>query len=90
MGYDEAGNIRYIGMTGRDVSIRATEHWNSNTDKALLDAFRPYANNLTKREARILEQTLINARRGVRGDQLLNIRNSIAPQYWESLGIKGP
>jgi RHS repeat-associated protein len=89
MGYDEAGNARYIGMTGRDIAIRATEHKNSGTERALLE-FEAYAQNLTKREARILEQTLINARGGVSSDQLLNIRNSIAPQYWESLGIKKP
>ena len=45
----------------------------------------PGATKLTKINARVIEQTLINEK-GL--DNLINIRNSIAPKYWEGLGIK--
>jgi len=81
------GEVEYIGMTGREPSVRFAEHLRSTgTGKELL-RYRvvPGATKLTKMNARILEQKLIN-QHGL--DNLLNMRNSIAPKYWEGLGIK--
>lgn len=66
--------------------VRFAEHLNSGTPRALLD-YRVIegATGLTKIQARIMEQTLIN-QYGI--ENLYNIRNSIAPKYWWQYGIK--
>jgi len=48
-----------------------------------------YGTNLTKTEARVIEQTIIN-QFGMQknGGQLLNKINSIAPSKWELHGIQ--
>lgn len=89
-GLDDAGNVKYIGITGRDVAVRFGEHLNSGTARSLLD-YRVIdgATGLSKTQARIWEQTLINQYGlGKNGGQLLNKVNSIAPKNWWQFGIK--
>ncbi len=44
---------------------------------------------MTRTQARILEQKLINKYGlGKKGGQLFNKINSISPKYWEQYGIK--
>lgn len=89
-GLDAAGNVKYIGITGRDVAVRFGEHLNSGTARSLLD-YRVIdgATGLSKTQARIWEQTLINQYGlGKNGGQLLNKVNSIAPKNWWQFGIK--
>jgi hypothetical protein len=53
-GLDASGKVRYIGMTGRDPSLRFREHVRSGTGRSLLD-YRVVdgATGLTKKQARI-------------------------------------
>jgi hypothetical protein len=84
-GFNKAGVVEYIGITGRDAAIRFGEHLGSGTGRSLLRyEVIPGATNLTKSGARILEQKLIN-QHGL--GNLLNLRNSIAPKYWMQYGI---
>jgi hypothetical protein len=89
-GIDAAGNVRYIGISGRNAAVRFGEHFNSGTAKSLLD-FRIIegATGLSKTQARIWEQTLIN-RYGMQrnGGLLFNKINSIAPKNWLRFGIR--
>ncbi|MBI5326537.1 MAG: RHS repeat-associated core domain-containing protein [Ignavibacteriae bacterium] len=87
-GIDREGIVRYIGLTGRDPTIRFMEQLGSKTEKALLD----YSVILTKptyTEGRIWEQIFIN-KYGLQknGGPLLNKYNSISPKYWYQFGIK--
>ena len=85
IGRDEAtGKVLYVGMTGREPEIRWLEHLKSRTDRANL-VFETIGNNLTKTEARILEQNTIN-KYGLQN--LLNKINSIAPKFWDIFNIK--
>ncbi len=89
VGLDKAGIIRYVGITSRDLEVREAEHIAQGGGKQLLDYVTVAgAEGMTKTEARIAEQKLINANGGVAGGQLLNKRNSIAPGYWPQHGIK--
>lgn len=88
-GIDKAGDVRYVGITSRDVSTRGTEHIASGGGKeGLVYKTVEGGQGLAKQEARILEQTLIN-QHGMQkeGGQLLNKINSISPKYWEANGI---
>lgn len=79
--------VKYVGITERTPLVRFAEHLRSiGTGKELL-RYRvvPGATNLTRLEARIMEQTLINK---YKIGNLLNVRNSIAPKYWFQYGIK--
>lgn len=86
-GIDEAGNVKYIGITERAPDVRFSEHLNSiGTGKEFLDyKVIDGMENLSRINARILEQSLINQ---AGKSNLLNIRNSIAPKYWSQYGIK--
>jgi len=90
-GLDAAGRVRYVGITGRDAAVRFGEHLNSvGTGKELLRyQVIKGAEGLSKTQARIWEQTLIN-QYGLQknGGILLNKVNSIAPKYWWQYGIK--
>lgn len=90
-GLDAAGKVRYVGITGRDAAVRFGEHLNSvGTGKELLRyQVIKGAEGLSKTQARIWEQTLIN-QYGLQknGGMLLNKVNSIAPKYWWQYGIK--
>lgn len=77
--------VRYVGITKREPEIRYQEHWRSKTPRANLD----YKNvtkihSLTRMEARIKEQNLINYY-GLKN--LYNKRNEIAPKHWIDFGI---
>ena len=85
-GFDKAGVVKYVGITGRDAAVRFGEHLSSGTAKSLLRyEVVPGATNLSRTGARVWEQTLIN-QNGL--NNLLNVRNSIAPKYWFQYGIK--
>ena len=89
-GVDASGTVRYVGITGRDPSVRFLEHLHSGTARATLK-FIPVkgAENLTRTQARVWEQTLISQYgMGKNGGQLLNKINSIAPKNWGQYGIK--
>lgn len=87
-GFDKAtGAVKYVGITQRALAVRFGEHLNSiGTGKDLL-RYRavPGATNMSRIDTRIMEQTLIN-QHGL--NNLLNLRNSIAPKYWWQYGIK--
>ncbi|MEB6671781.1 RHS repeat-associated core domain-containing protein [Acinetobacter pittii] len=90
-GFDKAGDVRYIGITQRAPEARFAEHLNSiGTGKEFLRyEVVPGAINLSRPEARKMEQTLINQYGlGKNGGTLLNQINSINPKYWERFGIK--
>jgi RHS repeat-associated protein len=89
-GVGEAG--RYIGITSRSPGVRWGEHRAAigSGRESLNYQVVPGAENLTKLQARIWEQKLINANGGIRGGRLLNQRNSISPKYWQQHGIPPP
>jgi hypothetical protein len=77
--------VEYVGITSRDLLIRAAEHRRVPA-KAVLDFLEVEgASNLTKIQARVWEQKLIN-QRGL--GNLQNKINSIAEKYWSIYGIK--
>lgn len=89
-GVDSAtGKVKYIGITMRNPEVRFAEHLSSSTARANLDYMCIQATgSLSRTQARILEQTLINYYGiGSKGGQLLNKINSIAPKYWDNLSI---
>jgi len=85
---DADGNTKYVGITERDPQVRFDEHQSSGTERAELK-YEPVESGLTKTQARIMEQNLIN-QYGMQknGGSLYNQRNSIAPKYWGKHGIK--
>jgi len=88
-GVDAAGKTRYVGITGREASVRFGEHAASGTARSTLQyEVIKGAEGLTRTQARIWEQNLIN-QLGLQknGGQLFNMRNSIAPQHWWQYGI---
>lgn len=89
-GVDKQDQVRYIGITKRAPEVRFTEHANSNTNRSSLK-FEKMENTgkLSRGQARIMEQTLIN-KHGLSKDAgtLYNKMNSISPKYWKGLGIK--
>ena len=89
-GIDKATNtVKYIGITERAPAIRFAEHLNSGTARSALQYdVVTGAQGLTRTQARIWEQTLINQYGlGKNGGQLFNQINSIAPKYWWQYGI---
>jgi hypothetical protein len=83
--------IEYVGITFRTVEERAAEHKLAiGTGRELL-VYSPVfsVQSTSSIEVRIWEQEQINFY-GMQknGGQLLNLKNSIAPQYWEKFGIK--
>jgi len=85
-GFNTANRTEYVGITSRTPAIRFTEHLSSNTAKSTLRyEVIDGATDLTKTQARIWEQNLIN-QHGM--GNLLNLRNSIDPKYWWMYGIK--
>ena len=84
------GEVKYVGITKRDPEVRWKEHQNSDSPRAGLFYKKvDNATGLTKIQARIIEQQLIN-RYGLmkNGGQLYNKINSISPKYWDKYGIK--
>lgn len=89
-GVDAADKVKYVGITGREPIIRFIEHSNSGTAKSTLKyKVIKGATNLTKDQARMWEQTLIN-QYGLEknGGVLINKINSIATKNWGLYGIK--
>lgn len=89
-GLDAAGNVKYVGITSRDAAIRFGEHLNSfGSGKEFLryDVIKG-ATGLSKFEARLMEQRIIN-QYGLQknGGTLLNKINSIAPRKWANYGL---
>lgn len=90
VGRDEHGNVRYVGITDRNPSDRFAEHLNSGTNRSglhyqTLDG----TGHLSRTQARIIEQKLINAY-GMKqyGGVLYNKVNSIRPgKLWSDYGI---
>jgi RHS repeat-associated protein len=84
-GLDAAGKVRYVGITERAAATRFAEHAASiGTGKEnLIYRVVNGAEGLSRMDARIWEQTLINQYGlGKNGGLLLNKINSIAPKYW--------
>ena len=77
-GFDEAGDVKYVGITRRNPEIRWAEHLGSDTLRSTLE-YRVKYTNLSWFQARIMEQSLIN-QYGV--NNLYNSINSISPRYW--------
>jgi hypothetical protein len=88
-GIDPATNdTKYVGITKRNPQERWNEHLNSGTNKAGL-RYQTIETGLTKIDARIMEQSLINQYGlGKNGGSLYNNINSISPRYWYKYGIK--
>ncbi len=85
-GFNKAGVVKYVGITSRNATVRFGEHLSTGTAKSLLRyEVVPGATNFSWTGARVREQTLIN-QHGL--NNLLNVRNSIAPKYWFQYGIK--
>lgn len=76
--------VKYVGITKRSPEVRWAEHYSSGTERANL-RFNVVSSGLTRMDARIQEQTLIN-QYGL--ENLYNKINSISPYYWEHYGIK--
>jgi len=88
-GLDASGVVKYVGITSRNPAVRWGEHQASGGAKAMLEYEAiEGAVNLSKQQARVLEQTIINTH-GLEknGGQLLNQINSIAPKNWSKYGI---
>lgn len=89
IGEDGEGNIRYVGITERSPNVRFAEHLHSESSRASLKYHTiPDATGISKINARIMEQNIINKYGlGKNGGQLFNKINSIAPPYWKRYGI---
>ena len=76
--------VKYVGITERDPSIRFAEHQNSGTVRAGLSYQAIDGTGaLSRTQARILEQTLINYYGlGKNGGMLYNKINSISSTKW--------
>ena len=87
VGYDES-IVKYVGISN-DVDRRFYQHLMSGTSRAGLEyRILPDATNLSRIQARIIEQNLINYYRlNSVGGQLFNKINSISPRYWNNYGI---
>ncbi len=90
VGRDEHGNVRYVGITDRNPSDRFAEHYNSGTNRSSLQyETLKRTGHLSRTQARIIEQKLINAY-GMKqfGGVLYNKVNSIRPgKLWSDYGI---
>lgn len=88
-GIDDLPKIRYIGITKRTPVNRFLEHLYSGTERAALRYFPiEGAQSLSRIQARIIEQQLINTYGlGSNGGLLFNKINSISPRYWNNWGI---
>ncbi|TGD56530.1 DUF6443 domain-containing protein [Flavobacterium humi] len=88
-GFDSMGTVKYAGITSRNPFVRFAEHLSSFGQKSTLDyQVMEGATNLSRQQARVLEQTLIN-QYGLEknGGQLINKINSIAPRKWGAYGL---
>ncbi|MEG1502461.1 MAG: RHS repeat-associated core domain-containing protein, partial [Synergistaceae bacterium] len=79
----ENGVIKYVGITKRAPSLRWAEHVAEEGSKSSL-FFETQATGLTRTQARVMEQNLIN-QHGL--PNLYNKINSIAPKKWGIYGV---
>ncbi len=88
-GIDEFGTPKYVGITQRNPMNRFIEHLSSGSERAALRYFPiKVAQGLTRIQARIIEQQLINTYGlGRNGGLLFNKINSISSRYWNNWGI---
>ncbi|CAA7386073.1 RHS repeat-associated core domain-containing protein [Chryseobacterium fistulae] len=90
-GIDALNKVKYVGITRREAMKRFLEHSNSiGTGKELL-RYRTIKNaqGLSRIQARIWEQTLINKYQLQKyGGELINKINSVSQKYWTKYGIK--
>lgn len=89
VGVDNFERPCYIGITQRDPMNRFIEHLRSGTERATL-RYYPIegAQGLSRIQARIIEQKLINTYGfGRNGGLLFNKINSISSRYWDKWGI---
>lgn len=85
LGRDNDGNIRYVGITERPPEQRFVEHLSSNSPRENLKyEIIKGTGNLSRIDARIIEQKLINT---YQLENLYNKINSISPKYWTKYGI---
>lgn len=89
VGLDKLERPSYIGITQRAPINRFVEHLCSGTERAALKYYSiEGAQGLSRIQARIIEQRLINTYGlGRNGGMLLNKINSISPRYWNNWGI---
>ncbi len=78
------GEVKYVGITKRDPQVRFYEHLRSNSPRADL-IYEPIVGGLSKTNAHIWEQNLIN-QYGL--NNLYNKINSIEPKYWPQYNIQ--
>ena len=88
-GTDKEGVVRYVGITERTPELRFNEHLNSLSPRSNLFFYTIQGTgNLSRIQARIIEQNLINTfQMGKNGGLLYNKINSISPRYWNRFGI---
>lgn len=82
--------LKYVGITKRDPLLRFAEHARSGGKNVGLEfEVLKAQTNLTREQARIIEQTVIN-KYGMEknGGQLYNLINSISPKHWNKFNIK--
>lgn len=90
LGTDNNHVVRYVGITQRRPQERFAEHLRSKSNRSTLHYERIISTgNLSRREALIIEQTLVNLwKMEKNGGTLYNKINPIAPRYWDKYGIK--
>jgi len=86
VGKNKKRGIKYVGITKRELSVRAAEHIAAGGGKEFL-RYEIYNNSvrLTRRQARVIEQNMIN-NKGL--GNLLNEINSINKKNWKKYGVK--
>ena len=90
IGRDNNYNAKYVGITQRRPQERFSEHLRSKSNRSTL-FYEPIQNtgNLSRRQALIIEQRLVNLLKMEKdGGTLFNKINPIAPRYWDKYGIK--
>lgn len=79
------GVVQYIGITSQELIKRANQHYAKDAAKrGLIFGVVEGMEGLTKKQARVADQKLIN-QYGL--GNLLNRINSVAEKYWTQLGI---
>ena len=90
LGRDNDYNVKYVGITQRRPLERFSEHLRSKSNRSALH-YKPIPNtgNLSRQQALIVEQSLVNFwKMKKNGGTLYNKINPIAPRYWDKYGIK--
>lgn len=90
LGRDYNNTVRYVGITQRKPQERFSEHLRSKSNRSALRYERILGTgNLSRRQALIIEQTLVNLwKMEKKGGALYNKINPITPLDWNKYGIK--